>query len=356
MAYSRVVGRGWLIEQLLEFSMLSQQVSELWQDSEHAERDAHRRWRVDGAKAAQGKASAAEARALFEELRAREPTVNAILEVMGLPPVNLGGVERVQCGFGDPSYLALLYVKDIDDARNKGGRSKLADYLSLLDRCQRMALKDAAAARADPVWAELRHREPETKEILSHLHGDLTDCDFDFDDADGLIQVRDALVQGLAIFDGLDELNREMSSRTSESPVLATDQLHPWIWDAAGALCDIGAYRAAIQAAATAVNGHAQEKLDRRDVADVKLMQEAFSDDPPERGKPRLRCPGDAADSTVKSRQRGALQYAAGCFLAIRNPASHAHREWDRQVALESLASLSLLARWIDDWELDTVP
>jgi hypothetical protein len=43
-----------------------------------------------------------------------------------------------------------------------------------------------------------------------------------------------------------------------------------------------------------------RHSLDRRDVADVKLMQEAFSEAPPERGRPRLRCPGDPADPAVR--------------------------------------------------------
>jgi hypothetical protein len=33
------------------------------------------------------------------------------------------------------------------------------------------------------------------------------------------------------------------------------------------------------------------------------------------------------------------LQYAVGCFSAIRNPATHEHREWDPQVAIECLAA-----------------
>jgi hypothetical protein len=40
-------------------------------------------------------------------------------------------------------------------------------------------------------------------------------------------------------------------------------------------------YRQAVHAAANAVNDFAQRKLGRRDLSDVKLMQEAFSTDPP---------------------------------------------------------------------------
>jgi hypothetical protein len=137
---------------------------------------------------------------------------------------------------------------------------------------------------------------------------------------------------------------------------LPPGQFHPWIWDAASTLWASGHRRLAVQAAATAVNAHTQAKLGRRDVADTQLMQESFSPNPPEAGKPRLRCPGDPGNPTTQSRQRGALQYALGCFGAIRNPATHEQAEWDQQVALECLAALSVLARWIDGWTLDKAP
>jgi hypothetical protein len=78
-------------------------------------------------------------------------------------------------------------------------------------------------------------------------------------------------------------------------------------------------------------------------------MQEVFSPRPPETGKPRLRIPGDQSSPTVQSRQRGALQLGLGCFFAIRNPAAHESGEWTEQVALEYLATLSVLARLIDE-------
>jgi len=134
------------------------------------------------------------------------------------------------------------------------------------------------------------------------------------------------------------------------------DQFHPWVWQAALTLWDSKHYRQAVHAAATAITAHTQTKLGRTDVADDALMQEAFSPNPPQQGKPRLRCPGNPNDQTVKSRQRGALQYAIGCYFAIRNPAAHETGEWDQQIALEHLAALSVLARWIDGWTLDTAP
>jgi hypothetical protein len=42
------------------------------------------------------------------------------------------------------------------------------------------------------------------------------------------------------------------------------------------------------------------------------------------------------------------LQFSQGCFMAIRNPATHSMSDTSAQEALEHLAILSTLARWID--------
>jgi Protein of unknown function (Hypoth_ymh) len=64
---------------------------------------------------------------------------------------------------------------------------------------------------------------------------------------------------------------------------------------------------------------------------------------------------GDAtADRTLKNRSRALRPFAEGCFAGIRNPAAHEHSEtdWTEQKALECLAALSVLARWIDECEV----
>jgi uncharacterized protein (TIGR02391 family) len=190
--------------------------------------------------------------------------------------------------------------------------------------------------------------EPVIREILRRLDPAL--ADFDGHDSNS---ARNAVNRGLGILTVLDEREDKLAA---DAPVLSADRFHPWIWQAARTLWDSAHYRHAVQAAATAINDHAQHKLGRRDIADTQLMQEAFSPLPPEPGKPRLRCPGDPDNRTTQSRQRGALQYAAGCFGAIRNPATHEQDEWDQQTALEYLSALSVLARWIDQWALDAAP
>jgi Protein of unknown function (Hypoth_ymh) len=48
------------------------------------------------------------------------------------------------------------------------------------------------------------------------------------------------------------------------------------------------------------------------------------------------------------------MDFGAGCFEAIRNPAAHEHGlNLPEQVALEQLAAFSLLARWIEECEVD---
>jgi hypothetical protein len=230
-------------------------------------------------------------------------------------------------------------------------RQKLTEYRSLLVEYARSSDPWAPNAEAR---AELLRREMTVREILSRLGPDLTDFDVKSIEARGLGGTRDAqdtLTRALGILNERDEWAANLAADT---PVLPAGQLHPWIWQSAQTLWDSEHYRHAVQAAATAISDHTQTKLGRRDIADDKLMQEAFSTNSPGLGKPRLRCPGDPADPTVQSRQRGAVQYAVGCFFAIRNPATHGSSEWDQQIALEYLAALSVLARWVDSWALET--
>ena len=58
--------------------------------------------------------------------------------------------------------------------------------------------------------------------------------------------------------------------------------------------------------------------------------------------------------STFKSVQRGARTFAEGVFAGIRNPLAHeADQEMPEQQALEYLAALSVLARWVDESTLE---
>ena len=143
------------------------------------------------------------------------------------------------------------------------------------------------------------------------------------------------------------------------SPRITAASLHPLIWRAAEAQWSTGHRHEAVLAAAKAVNSMLQSKLGRRDVSDRDLVQQAFSADAAAPGRPRLRFPQIEDSQTRKSMEDGVREFGAGCFQAIRNPIGHRPNdelELDDQTALERLAALSLLARWVDEARVDGGP
>lgn len=139
------------------------------------------------------------------------------------------------------------------------------------------------------------------------------------------------------------------------APSMKADALHPIIWKAASGRWDSGHYSDAVQRAATALSGHTKDLTGRHELGDSELVAQAFSLAPAQEGKPRLRWPGKDDDLTVKSMRVGMLNMAQGVFAAIRNTATHSTEELPKQEALEQLATLSILTRWIDKCELVSV-
>jgi uncharacterized protein (TIGR02391 family) len=135
------------------------------------------------------------------------------------------------------------------------------------------------------------------------------------------------------------------------TPFLSAGSLHQLVWQAASAQWETDHRHDAVLAAAKAVNSLLQSKLGRRDLSEVKLIQEAFSEKEPEPGKSRLRFPDVLDDQTRENMRLGVMSFGVGCFKAIRNPVGHLPNdevELSEQEALERLTALSLLARWID--------
>ncbi len=141
----------------------------------------------------------------------------------------------------------------------------------------------------------------------------------------------------------------------SAAPSMKADALHPTIWRAAAGRWESGHYSDAVQRAATALSGQVKDLTGRYELGDNDLMAQAFSLSPPQEGKPRLRWPGNDSDLTVKSMRSGLLNMSQGAFAAIRNIATHTTADLPKQEALEQLATLSLLARWIDQCEVVTI-
>lgn len=140
----------------------------------------------------------------------------------------------------------------------------------------------------------------------------------------------------------------------SDAPSVAADQLHDWVWSAARPMWEAGSYSTAVLHAAQSVNVHLQQKLGRTDTGESALCTEAFSPDHPRPGRPRLRFGGDRSSQTWRSLQDGAGAFGRGCFQAMRNPPAHSYQHsLTAQEALEELAALSRLARWIERCEVE---
>ncbi|WP_022868859.1 TIGR02391 family protein [Schaalia vaccimaxillae] len=138
------------------------------------------------------------------------------------------------------------------------------------------------------------------------------------------------------------------------APELSAANLHPWVWGGASSLWQSGHYRAAVEGTIRKLNAETQNKLGRRDVSETDLFNQAFSEQPAAAKNPRLHRMPDDGSKTFKSVQRGARMLAEGVFAGIRNPLAHeADREMPEQEALEYLAALSVLARWVDESTLE---
>lgn len=153
------------------------------------------------------------------------------------------------------------------------------------------------------------------------------------------IRAREALSRQQEISENLGDLG----------PSLSAHKLHPWVWDGAASLWKSGHFREAVEGGIRKLNAETQNKLGRRDISETDLFKQAFSTDAPELGRRRLRRMADDSSKTYKSVQRGAMAFAEGVFSGIRNPLSHeAEHDLSEQEALEYLAALSVLARWVD--------
>ncbi|MFI6634284.1 TIGR02391 family protein [Nonomuraea fuscirosea] len=146
------------------------------------------------------------------------------------------------------------------------------------------------------------------------------------------------------------ERQEEVAEKLGENgPDLNATSLHPWIWDAAKALWQVGHYRSAVGQAAIVLNAETQNKIGRRDVSEKDLFRQAFTLKAPEQGKARLRLMQDDGSPTYTSIHEGAAAFAEGCYRAIRNPTAHVPQtELAEHEALEQLAAFSVLARWVD--------
>jgi hypothetical protein len=163
-------------------------------------------------------------------------------------------------------------------------------------------------------------------------------------------QARRAIVELIAILSQREELAEIIGP---VGPRLETAELHPVIWEAAARLWDDGHHRAAVQTAATALEGKLQA------IAGPAIAGEnlaiLFSTTAPTADSPRLRLRGiDPTSKTWKSAHEGAAGMVRGAFLAVRNLVSHpGWPEPGHAEGLEMIAVLSFVAHLVDRSELE---
>lgn len=149
----------------------------------------------------------------------------------------------------------------------------------------------------------------------------------------------------------LETIKRDAEIRENlgeDAPDLNAGKMHAWVWEGAQSLWASGHFSEAVEGAAKKLNAETQNKVGRRDVSETDLFNQSFGDDTPQADRPRLRLPDDDDGKTSKSIRRGIRAFAEGSFAAIRNPAAHDGTELSETEALEQLAALSILARWVD--------
>ena len=123
-------------------------------------------------------------------------------------------------------------------------------------------------------------------------------------------------------------------------------------------LWDGGHYKQAVNAAAATVEEQTQLKLRRGDLSGAPLYTEAFKvgkvGETPDGRRLRFKHLDELTEDGKRnqswvSAHEGAMHFGRGCAQGIRNLNAHGTGELPEQEALEYLAALSVLARWVDE-------
>ena len=142
------------------------------------------------------------------------------------------------------------------------------------------------------------------------------------------------------------ENEKEISENLSPTgPILRAENLHASIWNQAKDYWSGGFFRAALQSCGTLVDAKMQEFTGRRDITGRDLVNQSFSSDKPQIGKPRIRVPNQENLDATKSFQEGLHHLGVSCVALIRNPSSHNLEEPAEYEALEQLAIFSHFLR-----------
>ncbi|MCC5954214.1 MAG: TIGR02391 family protein [Acidimicrobiia bacterium] len=161
---------------------------------------------------------------------------------------------------------------------------------------------------------------------------------------------REAALLCLAAIEAEAEIERHLADN---GPSMTAAELHPWVWEAAKPAWSAKNFDDAVDAAARNLNSQLRAKVGRRDIGEGDLVAQVFSDKRGDEDQPRLRLafPQELGTRTTASIYAGISAFGKGLFQAVRNPLAHeapGATGLGEQDALECLAALSLLARWID--------
>ncbi len=180
-------------------------------------------------------------------------------------------------------------------------------------------------------------------EEVSYSLGFITDMTPDSAFAEAQV---DGVKQAIAIMEGVVH---EIEISAPEGLLVSASMLHPWVAGAVAGLWDDGHHRAAVDEATRAIEVRLKAKIGSQ-ATGTPLVTDAFSPAAPRAGQQRLRFPQyeDGSQSWTNAHE-GAMAFGRGCMMRIRNLLEHEDAAVEQQVAVECLAALSLLARWIDE-------
>jgi uncharacterized protein (TIGR02391 family) len=221
-----------------------------------------------------------------------------------------------------------------------------------LDRIERTlsefnaSLLEASKLRQNRAAQEsVKLQAPLARRILDSLEPDLGN--FKIGGMSGWTPAREATLHGL----GLVAARREGDEWfRPDSPILDLGSLHDLVWNPASTYWNMQDRPRAVEAAYRAVQAQIQHLIGRTDLDGTALYEQAFSPNPRE-GSIRLWLNGNRSTETWKSRQQGLMRLGQSAALGIRNVLAHTEKELTPLEAIENLATLSLLARWVDDTE-----